>query len=178
MKWVTAAIAHAGEVKERMDKFDDATKTLGYTVLEGDPRYSSFSVEMKFVPVGATSCEAIWTATYEPIGDVGPPEHVKQIVVLVFKTLERAVLARKTLSYTEVLDASPDAIWEACKHSDELLPKAMPEFFGSFSYLQGHGEPGSIRVVKMGPGMKNCRRNLVTSSLLAHQLFKKHRVVI
>jgi hypothetical protein len=88
------------------------------------------------------------------------------------------VLARKTLSHTEVLDASPDAIWEACKHADELLPKAMPEFFASSTFLQGHGEPGSIRVVKMGPGMKNCRRNLVTSSLLAHQLFKKHRVLI
>ncbi|CAM6016947.1 unnamed protein product [Sphagnum balticum] len=147
------AIAHAGEVKERMDKFDDATKTLGYTVLEGDPRYSSFSAEMKFVPVGETSCEAIWTATYEPVGDMGPPEHIKQIVVLVFKTLERAVLARKTLSHTEVLDASPDAIWEACKHADELLPKAMPEFFASSTFLQGHGEPGSIRVVKMGPAV-------------------------
>jgi len=55
LKWFTAATAHAGEVKERMDKFDDATKTLGYTVLEGDPRYSSFSAEMKFVPVGETS---------------------------------------------------------------------------------------------------------------------------
>jgi hypothetical protein len=178
LKWVTAAIAHAGEVKERMDKFDDATKTLGYTVLEGDPRYSCFSAEMKFVSVGETSCEAIWTATYEPVGDMGPPEHIKQIVVLVFKTLERAVLARKTLSHTEVLDASPDAIWEACKHADELLPKAMPEFFASSTFLQGHGEPGSIRVVKMGPGMKKCPRNLLTSSLLAHQLFKKHRVFI
>jgi len=147
------AIAHAGEVKERMDKFDDATKTLGYTVLEGDPRYSCFSAEMKFVSVGETSCEAIWTATYEPVGDMGPPEHIKQIVVLVFKTLERAVLSRKTLSHTEVLDASPDAIWEACKHADELLLKEMPEFFASFTFLQGHGEPGSIRVVKMGPAV-------------------------
>jgi hypothetical protein len=85
-----------------MDKFDAPTKTLGYTVLEGDPRYSSFSAEMKFVPVGESSCEAIWTATYEPVGDMGPPEHIKQIVVLVFKTLERAVLSRKTLSHTEV----------------------------------------------------------------------------
>ncbi len=118
-----AAIGHAGEVKERMDKFDDATKTLGYTVLEGDPRYSCFSAEVKFVPVGETSSEAVWTATYEPVGDMGPPEHVKQIVVLAFKTLERAVLSRKTLSHTEVLDASTDAIWEACKHADELLPE-------------------------------------------------------
>jgi hypothetical protein len=168
LKWVTAAIAHAGDVKERLDKFDDASKTLEYTVLEGDPRYSSFIAEMKFVSVGETSCEAIWTATYEPVGDMGPPEHIKEIMVLACKTLERAVLARKTLSYTAVLDASPDAIWEACKHADELLLKAMPEFFASFTYLKGHGEPGSIRLVKMGPGMKKCRRNLVTSSLLAH----------
>ncbi len=178
MKWVTAAIAHAGEVKERMDKFDDATKTLGYTVLDGDSRYSSFSAEMKFVPVGETSCEAIWTATYEPVGDMGPPEHIKQIVVLVFKTLERAVLSRKTLSHTEVLDASPDAIWEACKHADELLPKAMPEFFASSTFLQGHGEPGSIRVVKMGPGMEKCPHRLLTSNVLAHQLLKKQGAII
>ncbi len=81
-----------------MDKFDDATKTLGYTVLEGDPHYSCFTAEMKFVSVGETRCEAIWTATYEPVGDMGPPEDIKQIVVLMFKTLECAVLARKTLS--------------------------------------------------------------------------------
>jgi hypothetical protein len=168
LKWVTAAIAQAGEAKERIDKFDDATKTLGYTVLGGDPRYSSFSAEAKLVPVGETSSEVVWTATYEPVGDMGPPEHIKQIVVLAFKTLERAVLSRKTLSHTEVLDASPDAIWEACKHADELLPKAMPEFFASSTFLQGNGEPGSIRVIKMGPGMKKLTRNLLTSSLLAH----------
>jgi hypothetical protein len=63
VEMVTAAIAHAGEVKERMDKFEDATKTLGSTVLEGDPRYSCFSAEVKFVPVGETSSEAVWTAT-------------------------------------------------------------------------------------------------------------------
>ncbi len=167
--WELAAFRHAGEVKERMDKFDDATKTLGYTVLESDPRYSSFSAEMKFVAVDETSCEAVWTATYEPVGDVGPPTHIQQIVVLVFKTLERVVLSTKTLSHTEVLDSSPDAIWEACKHADELLPTAMPEFFASSTFLQGHGEPGSIRVVKMGPGLKKKNSHtLLTSSLLAH----------
>jgi hypothetical protein len=174
LKWVTAAIAHAGEVKERMDKFDDATKTLGYTVLEGDPRYSCFSSEMKFVSVGETSCEAIWTATYEPVGDMGPPEHIKQIVVLVFKTLERAVLAKKTLSYTEVLDASPDAIWKASKHADELLLKELPEYFASITWIKGHGEPGSIRVVKLGPGMKNCPRNLVTQAAFLHTNYSRN----
>ncbi|KAH9541490.1 hypothetical protein CY35_14G067600 [Sphagnum magellanicum] len=125
------AAPHAAEVKGRVDTFDDTTKTLGYTVLEGDRRYSSFSAQMKFVPAGKTT-EAIWTATYEPVGDMGPPEHIKQIVVLVFKTLERA---------------------EARKHADELLPKTMPAFFTLSTFLQGHGEPGSIRVVKMGPAI-------------------------
>ncbi len=170
LRWVTAGIAEfsAGEIKERIDKRDEVNKTISTTILEGDPRYSSFSAEMKFVPVGETSCEAVWTATFEPVGDMGPPEHIKQIVVLVFKTLEQAVLSRKTLSHTEVLDASPDAIWEACKHADKLLPKAMPEYFVSSMFLQGHGEPGSIRVVKMGPGMENWPGRCLTSNLLAH----------
>jgi hypothetical protein len=29
----------------------------------------------------------------------------------------------------------------------------MPDHFTKSVFLQGHGEPGSIRVVKMGPGM-------------------------
>ncbi len=52
-----------------------------------------------------------------------PPEHIKQMIVLVFKTLEQAVLSKKTMSHTEVdLAASPDAIWDVCKRADELLP--------------------------------------------------------
>jgi hypothetical protein len=160
-----AAIPHAGQVKERMDKFDAESKTLGYTVLEGDPRYSHFSAEMQFVPVAETT-EAIWTCKYEPVGDMGPPEHVKAIAILVFKTLERAVLEKKTMTHTEVLEASPDAIWKTCKHVDEILPKAMPQFFASTTMLKGHGEPGSIRVVKMGPGNKTTTHSTHSSTLL------------
>ncbi len=149
-----------------MDKFDDATKTVGYTVLEGYNQYSSFSAEMIFVPVDETSSKVVWTAKYEPIGDAGPPEYIKERAVLVFKTLERAALSSKTLSHTEVLDASPDAIWEACKHVNEWLPKAMPEFFASSTFLKGHGEPGSIRVVKLGPGMKNVRADFSQAAFL------------
>jgi hypothetical protein len=29
----------------------------------------------------------------------------------------------------------------------------MPDYFTKSVFLQGHGEPGSIRLVKMGPGM-------------------------
>jgi len=58
-----------------------------------------------------------------------------------------------TLSHTEPLQCSADGIWEACKHADEILPALMPDYFTKSVFLQGHGEPGSIRVVKMGPGM-------------------------
>jgi hypothetical protein len=141
-----------GKMKERLDKIDDANKTFSVTILAGDPRYSSYSAEIKFVPVGDTSCEVVWTATHEPVGDIGPAEHIKQLVVHIFKTLERAVLSCKTLSHTEVdLAASPDAIWDVYKHVDEFLPKYFPEFFLSSTFLRGHGEVGSIRVIKIGP---------------------------
>jgi hypothetical protein len=58
-----------------------------------------------------------------------------------------------TLSHTESLQCSSDGIWEACKHADEILPALMPDYFAKSVFLQGHGEPGSIRIVKMGPGM-------------------------
>lgn len=58
-----------------------------------------------------------------------------------------------TLSHTEVLQCPADDVWEACKHADTILCELMPEFFAKSELLQGHGEPGSIRVVTMGPGM-------------------------
>jgi hypothetical protein len=86
---------------------------------------------------------------------MSPPEHIKQVIVHIFKTLERAVLSCKTLSHTEVdLAASPDAIWDVYKHVVELLPKYFPEFFLSSTFLKGHGEVGSIRVIKIGPRTK------------------------
>jgi hypothetical protein len=140
-----------------MDKIDEATKSFGYTVLEGYSQYSYFSAEMTFVPVDETSSKVEWIGKYEPVGDAGPPVYIKERAVLVFKTLERAALSSKTLSYSDVLDASIDAVWEACKHVNEWLPRALPEYFTSSTYVQGNGEPGSIRVAKLGPGMKITR---------------------
>ncbi len=92
--WWCAAVPHAGEVKERMDFFDDANKALGYTVLEGDPRYHYFSAVMNFVPgAAAGTTNAVWTATYVPVGDMGPPEHIKGIAILLFKALAGAAKA-------------------------------------------------------------------------------------
>jgi hypothetical protein len=81
LRWVTPVIAElsVGEIKECINEINDANKTSSTIVLEGDPCYSSFSVEIKFVPVGDTRCEAVWTAMYKPIGDMPPPplEHIK-----------------------------------------------------------------------------------------------------
>ncbi|CAK9864184.1 unnamed protein product [Sphagnum jensenii] len=113
------AAPHAAEVKERMDTFDDPTKTLGYTVLEGDRLRQSLSRQH---------------------GAFQSLEDQNNDLLNVFRR-------------THVSDGFVYAIWEACKHADELLPKAMPEFLTSSTFLQGHGEPGSIRVVKMGPAI-------------------------
>jgi hypothetical protein len=81
-------------MKERVDFLDDANKALGFTVLEGDPRYHYVSAVMKFVPgAAAGTTDAIWNSTYVPLGDMGPPEHIKQIGILLFKSLANAAKA-------------------------------------------------------------------------------------
>jgi hypothetical protein len=68
-------------------------------VLEGDPRYHYFSVVLKFVPgTVAGTTDAMWTATYVPVGDMGPPKHIKGIAILVFKALASAAKANYTHS--------------------------------------------------------------------------------
>ncbi|CAM6047226.1 unnamed protein product, partial [Sphagnum compactum] len=88
------AVGHAKQVKERMDVIDEENKTLKYTMVDGDPRYSSFGGMMKFTS-GAEqgTSDAYWEVQYEPVGDMGPPEHVKGMVIKVFKALESAINA-------------------------------------------------------------------------------------
>ncbi len=76
-----------------------------------------------------------------------------------------------TLLHTEPLQCSVDAFWEACKHLDDLLPALMPDHFTKSVFLQGYGGPGSIRVVKMGPGMTTLIRGLVINPPLLQKLF-------
>ncbi len=48
----------------------------------------------KFVRgAAAGTTDAIWTATYVPVGDNGPPEDSKRIAILVFKVLVGAAKA-------------------------------------------------------------------------------------
>jgi len=63
------------------------------------------------------------------------------------------IIMSQTLSHTEVLQAPAEDIWEACKHADKILCDLMPEYFAKSEFEQGHGEPGSIRVITMGPGV-------------------------
>jgi hypothetical protein len=143
-------------VKHRLDKVDNEGKTMGYTVLPEEEAvsgsYSSFGAEMKFTGVGEDKTEVTWTAKYEPVGEAGPPEDVKEMVIITLKTLERAVMENRVVRHTRTLEAPADAIWELLMHEDVILPKVIPHIIDSFEYLEGHGEPGSIRLLRLGHG--------------------------
>lgn len=148
-----AAIPGAGSVKHRIDLVDDESKTLAYTVLGGDPSYSSFAAEMKFSPADDNTTEVIWTAKYEPVGEAGPPEHIKKNVIVTLKTFEKAVMENRVVRHTQTLNAPADTIWNILMHEDVILPKVIPHIIASYEFLEGNGEPGSIRLLKLGHGM-------------------------
>jgi hypothetical protein len=58
-----------------------------------------------------------------------------------------------TLSHTEPLQCSADDMWEAVKYSNVLLPAIDPDYITKSFYLEGYGEPGSIRILQLGPGI-------------------------
>ncbi|OMO85168.1 hypothetical protein COLO4_21710 [Corchorus olitorius] len=55
---------------------------------------------------------------------------------------------------SEVVTAIPPAkMFKACiLDADELVPKIVPQAYKSVEYIQGNGEPGSIRKVTFGEG--------------------------
>jgi hypothetical protein len=57
-----------------------------------------------------------------------------------------------TISNSAVLQASADELWAVSRHVDTIFCDFMPEFFAKSEFLQGYGEPGSIRWVTTGPG--------------------------
>ncbi|XP_024368704.1 uncharacterized protein [Physcomitrium patens] len=149
------AIPGAGSVKHRIDLVDDESKTLAYTVLGGDPSYSSFAAEMKFSPADDNTTEVIWTAKYEPVGEAGPPEHIKKNVIVTLKTFEKAVMENRVVRHTQTLNAPADTIWNILMHEDVILPKVIPHIIASYEFLEGNGEPGSIRLLKLGHAIPN-----------------------
>ncbi len=87
MIWLCAAV-QIGELWERFDFSDDATKTMGATTLKGDPRYPYLKA-IKVVGPGAVegTCDAVWTVTYIATGNAGPPESHKQMYIRVCKVI-------------------------------------------------------------------------------------------
>jgi hypothetical protein len=155
------AISEGGSVKHRLEKVDNEGKTMGYTVLPEDEvsgSYSSFGAEMKFTGVGEDKTEVTWTAKYEPVGEAGTPEEVKEMVVITLKTFERAVTEKRVVRHTRTLEAPADTIWNILMHEDVILPKVIPHIIASYEFLEGNGEAGSIRLLKLGhaiPGGKH-----------------------
>ncbi|CAK9868865.1 unnamed protein product [Sphagnum jensenii] len=74
------AVPMAGELWERLDFSDDATKTMGVLTLIGDPHYPHLKT-IKVVGPGAVegTFDAVWTVTYIAAGNAGPPESHKQM---------------------------------------------------------------------------------------------------
>jgi len=65
-----------------------------------------------------------------------------------------ANMVQHTLSHTQVLEVSADDLWDISKQIDEILPALEPDYFTRSTYIEGiAGEPGSIRLVKPGPGI-------------------------
>lgn len=87
-----AVIPNGGEVVERLDVFDEATKRVGYTVIRGDPRFKHVSAVMHFVP-GPTegTTTATWTATYVPMNEHASLDN--RFCIAVWKALESAAKA-------------------------------------------------------------------------------------
>lgn len=142
-------------MKHHVQKVDHETKTLGYSVLdegEGVSSYSSFAAEMQFTATEDNKTEATWTAKYEPVGEAGPPEGVKEMVVITLKTMEKAVAEKRVVRHTRTLEAPADSIWNILMHEDVILPKIIPHIIASYEFLEGNGEAGSIRLLKLGHG--------------------------
>jgi hypothetical protein len=77
-----AAAPRTGEFWERVDYFDDATRTMTVSLLKGDPRYP-YLKSTKVVGPGAVkgTTDAVWTATYIAAGNAGPPENHKGMYI-------------------------------------------------------------------------------------------------
>lgn len=77
------------KVKEQVDVVDDATHTIGYSVIEGgDPRYLDTKFTLKFAK--ADSGTAVnWLVKYTPVdASVPAPDHYKGMADATNKAME------------------------------------------------------------------------------------------
>jgi hypothetical protein len=72
-----------GETAERVEKFDEANKTLTYTILHGTLPVQDYHATIKVLAKDAESCELEWSAVFEPKG--ATEEEAKGAVEGLFK---------------------------------------------------------------------------------------------
>lgn len=90
-----AAIREGFTIRERIDEIDEATHSISYTVLEGDPRYKSLRATMRYFSSedGAT-CTAVFKAEYD-INDLeeGFSDEITELISLMQTSLCDYLLA-------------------------------------------------------------------------------------
>lgn len=97
---MVAAIQEGFKIRERIDEFDEATHTISYTVLEGDPRYKYLKATLKYVPSedGATTT-AVFKASFETVeNEEGEPDEITEMISLIQTTLCAYLLANPTFA--------------------------------------------------------------------------------
>lgn len=76
---------------ERIDINDPSTKTWGYTVLQGDPKYKYLSATMQFLPgPQENTTTAKWVGAYVPHTNTIPPPDLALHVWKVFENVAKA----------------------------------------------------------------------------------------
>ncbi|KAG0568288.1 hypothetical protein KC19_6G009700 [Ceratodon purpureus] len=158
-------ISRGGSVKHEIGKVDNKTQTSEYTIFsfsEGDVvNPSFFEAKMKFIPEKNEQTCAIWTLKYKHNEDeVGLLENVKKMAIIMVKTIERAVIEKRIVRHTMVLKAPVDTLWDVLMHEHEVLPKAIPHIIASYNYIEGWGQCGSIRLLRLGHAIPGGNRIL------------------
>lgn len=69
-------------IVERCERLDDDARVLGYTIVEGPLPLRDYHSTMTIRPVDDTSCELVWSCTFEPVGD---PEQATGVVKMIYE---------------------------------------------------------------------------------------------
>ncbi|GMH27627.1 hypothetical protein Nepgr_029470 [Nepenthes gracilis] len=77
--------------KERIDEVDEAKKTMGYSVIEGEllNYFKSFKAKVAVAPKAPEGSVVTWTCEYEKTSEeVSEPEHLKDFAGQTFEELD------------------------------------------------------------------------------------------
>jgi hypothetical protein len=75
-------------IRERLEKLDEAKKTLSYAIIEGPIPATNYLATMELSDSGPASTRIVWSSTFEPVG--ATEEQVAQL----FETIYRQGIER------------------------------------------------------------------------------------